>query len=125
MIEAKIDELISAVKELTAALGAKSAQSAETTDSADAGKGATAGKATRGRAAATKSAPKSEHTQSEMQAALNKVKENLGTPAAKAVIKEAGFAKMADITEDKYDEVYKACQAALGDDEGEDDDDGM
>lgn len=66
-----------------------------------------------------KSSSKSKHTKAEMQAALNDVKEQKGTAVAKKLIKEAGFDKLADVTEDKFDELYDAAKAELGDGEGE------
>lgn len=55
------------------------------------------------------------HTKEAMQTALNSVKEKLGTPAAKALIKEVGGAdKMADITDPKkIDEVTEAANKKL------------
>ncbi len=55
------------------------------------------------------------HDKAEMQAALNDVKEKLGTPAAKAIVKEVGKAeKMAEITDPKLiDACYDAAKAKL------------
>jgi len=67
-------------------------------------------------------------SQEDMQAALTKVKENHGVPAAKAVIKEyGGVAKMDDIPESKYEAVFNACQEKLAEAEaaGGDDDSGI
>lgn len=72
--------------------------------------------------------PKSTVTQSQMQAALQEVKEKFGVPEAKAIITEAGgVKKMDDIPEDKYEAVFKAAQAKLEEDTdaGEGDDDGI
>lgn len=53
-------------------------------------------------------------TQAQMQAALQEVKEKFGVPEAKAIIVEAGgVKKMDEISEDKYETVFKACQAKL------------
>lgn len=53
-------------------------------------------------------------TQAQMQAALQEVKEKHGVPEAKAIIVEAGgVKKMDEISEDKYETVFKACQAKL------------
>lgn len=69
-------------------------------------------------------APASKRSRGEMQAALNEVKEVFGTSRAKKVIADAGFEKMADITEDKFDEVYDTCKSLIesaeeSDDEGD------
>ena len=64
-------------------------------------------------------------TQAQVQAALQEVKEKFGVPEAKAIINEAGgVKKMDEITEDKYEAVFKACQEKLNQeaDEGSDDD---
>lgn len=55
------------------------------------------------------------HDKSKMQAALSEVKEKLGTPAAKAMIKDVGGKdKMADITDPAtIDRVYEAATKAL------------
>ena len=55
------------------------------------------------------------HDKSKMQAALSEVKEKLGTPAAKAMIKDVGGKdKMADITDPAtIDKVYEAATKAL------------
>lgn len=66
---------------------------------------------------ASDSGYKAKHDKAAMQAALNEVKEKLGTPAAKALIKDVGGAdKMADITDPKkIDEVYEAAKKKLED----------
>lgn len=66
-------------------------------------------------------------TQAQMQAALQEVKEKFGVPEAKAIIVEAGgVKKMDEISEDKYETVFKACQAKLEEENEEAaDDDGI
>lgn len=66
-------------------------------------------------------------TQAQMQAALQEVKEKFGVPEAKAIIVEAGgVKKMDEISEDKYETVFKACQAKLEEEnEGAAEDDGI
>ena len=73
-------------------------------------------------AAATKTvqeevkAKKPAHTREEMQAALVELKEKVDAASAKAVISEAGgVAKMADIPDDKIDDVYEAAKAKIND----------
>lgn len=46
------------------------------------------------------------HTQSETTAAIIKVKDAFGIDEAKKVVESLGFARMSDITEDKYDEAF-------------------
>lgn len=71
-------------------------------------------------------APKSKHTRAEMTAALNEVKEKLGTTEAKAVIKSAGYDKMADVADKDIDTVYAAAKAKIeGEDDGSDNGDGL
>lgn len=120
MLEQKIELLTAAVLALTETMKGGVPAAADTPSAA-----APADKPKRGRPAATKAAAP-EHSRSEMQAALNEVKENFDTATAKALIKAAGFDKMADVTEDKYDELYNAAKAKMGElDAGEGEDDGM
>lgn len=53
--------------------------------------------------AAKKEAAKPKHSEDEVVAALTKIKEEFGADPAKEIVKELGFAKMAEITPDKYD----------------------
>lgn len=63
-------------------------------------------------------------SQEEMQAALTKVKDGLGVPAAKAIIKEVGgVAKMDDIPEAKYEAVFKACEEKLNEETSSEEED--
>lgn len=115
-IETLLQNLIDAVNANTAAI--KAAGTAATAETPT----ATAEKQTRTRAkkdeAAKPAGPK--HTKAEMQAALNEVREAMGTAKAKELIKNAGFDKLADVTEDKFDELYDAAKALLAAEEGED-----
>lgn len=77
---------------------------------------ATTGKASKAETSkpAAKTTSKPKVTQEQMQAALTKVKDDLGVPAAKAIINETGgVKKMDDIPEDKYAAVIKACEEKL------------
>lgn len=57
-------------------------------------------------------------TQSQMQAALNEVKEKFAVSDAKAIIAEiGGVKKMDEIPEDKYKAVFDACQEKLAEEE--------
>jgi type IV secretory pathway TrbL component len=111
-IETLLQDLTAAVQANTAALQGKA--------HATAGKAET--KATTGKTDKAASANKSKISKAEMQAALNKVKEEKGTAAAKKLIANAGFDKLAEVSEDKYQELYDAAKAELG--EGGDDDTG-
>lgn len=127
-IEQKLTELTEAVVALTAAVSAKDASGPEQSKEEV--------KPTRSRttrAAASKTtAPKAKAdepkvSRSEMQAALNEVKENLGTKVAKQLISDAGFDKMADVTEDKFEELFAAAKARIDSDENlsSEDEDGL
>jgi len=60
-------------------------------------------------------------TRAEMNAAVNEVKEIFGTSRAKKLIADAGFAKLAEVTEDKYEELYNAAKALIEEAEESDD----
>lgn len=64
------------------------------------------------------------HTVSEMQAAVNEVKNELGTAEAKRLIKEVGgHDRLADVVDPKkVDELYEAAKALLESGNDEDDD---
>jgi len=69
---------------------------------------------------AAKTTSKPKVTQEQVQAALTKVKDTLGVPAAKGIINETGgVKKMDDIPEDKYAAVIKACEEKLTEAEAE------
>lgn len=118
-IETLLQNLIDAVNANTAALqGAGKPVAAATGD---------AEKTTRTRTKKEETkAPASTRSKAEMQAAVNEVKEALGTAKAKELIKKAGFDRLADVTEDKYDELYDSAKALLTTDGvGEQEDDGL
>lgn len=75
------------------------------------------------------SAPKDDaytpkYSQSEMQAAVNEVKNELGTAEAKQLIKDAGHDRLADVTDPKkIDELYEAARAKIEGGSGDGDDD--
>ena len=52
------------------------------------------------------------------------MKENFDVATAKALIKEAGFDKLGDVTEDKFDELYEAAKAKMAELEGDDGEEG-
>lgn len=123
-LELALQENTAAMTALTAALaaanlGAAAAPAAEPKAEKPAAT-AKAEKTSRAAKPAPKEEPASVHTREEMQAALSKLKEDQGAPAAKAIIKDVGGVdKMADIGEDKIDAVYDAATAALEGDDGD------
>lgn len=54
-------------------------------------------------------------TKSQATAAVTKVKETLGAPAAREVLQACGVAKLAEMAEDNYEAVYAAANKALED----------
>lgn len=106
-IEAKIDALTAAVLGLTAAIssGASAGVAAVKADKPAAVKA--------DKPAAAEKKAKSSISKAEMQAAVNEVKENFDTATAKALIKAAGFDKLADVTEDKFQELYDAAKEKI------------
>ena len=65
---------------------------------------------TKGKAAASK---KPTVTKTQATAAVNKVKDSLGAPAAREVLQSCGVGKLAGMTEDKFEAVYAAANARL------------
>lgn len=118
-IETKIDELIAALNANTAAL--KGAGTGETKAAAAETK---AEKTTKSKSEKAEKAEKakSTHTKAEMHAAVNEVKEQFGTKVAKELIASVGFEKLAEVTDDKVDELYLAAKAKLEGGAGESDD---
>ena len=130
MLEQKIEALTTAVEALTAiltsqggaaaAVPAAPAATVKTEEKAP----AAADKPKRTTTKATAAADKPKHTKAEVQAAVNEVKENFDVATAKALIKEAGFDKLGDVTEDKFDELYEAAKAKMAELEGDGDEGG-
>lgn len=69
--------------------------------------------------------PKSKYTKQQVTDAIVALKDAKGQAEAKAVLQASGFAKLADITEDKFDELHDAAVEALGggDEDNSSDDD--
>ena len=130
MLEQKIEALTAAVEALTAILTSQGGAAATTTAPAATVKTeekapAAADKPKRTTTTkATAVADKPKHTKAEVQAAVNEVKENFDVATAKALIKEAGFDKLGDVTEDKFDELYEAAKAKMAELEGDGDEGG-
>lgn len=60
----------------------------------------------------TSAKPKSEHSKEDVEGALTKLMERDGKDSARAIVKELGFARMSEITEEKYDEAFALAEAA-------------
>ena len=83
-----------------------------------------AASAAKGKAAAGK---KPTVTKTQATAAVNKVKDSLGAPAAREVLQSCGVAKLAEMGEADYEAVYAAANERLtahenGEEESNDDD---
>lgn len=129
-LETLIANLTAAVEANTAAvLGKASTGKAAATKDDDAGEGATT---TRRRRSSTKDddagdSKKSKYTAEQVKAAAVKVKEDLGTKVAKQLIADHGAEELAKLKPENYDAFVEACEKALnaGDDDGNDDDGGL
>lgn len=118
-IEEKIDRLTAALEANTAALLGAS--------------GGTAKAAPKDKPAADKpkggGKKKPEHNVDETTAALVKIKDEFGIEHAREILKKHGFAKMAEMTEDKYDAIFADAEAKYaelkGEAGGDGDDDGI
>ena len=118
MLEQKIEALTAAVEALTAILTSQGGAAAAAPAAADKPK----------RTTKPAAADKPKRTKAEVQAAVNEVKENFDVATAKGLIKAAGFDKLGDVTEDKFDELYEAAKAKMAElegDDGEGGDDGL
>lgn len=51
------------------------------------------------------------HTQAEVTTAIVKLKDTFGLPEAKKFVEALGFAKMSEITEDKFDEAFALAES--------------
>ena len=127
MLEQKIEALTTAVEALTAILTSQGGAAAAAPAAATAAKTedkapAAADKPKRTTKAAAADKPK--RTKAEVQAAVNEVKENFDVATAKGLIKAAGFDKLGDVTEDKFDELYEAAKAKMAELEGDDGEEG-
>ena len=117
-LEALILGLTAALEANTAALNANGGSAATGTD-AGAEKTTSTKKTT-----PEKTGPK--HTKAEATAAVVALKDAAGAPAARELLASFGIDRVANIPEDKFDEVFDGANKALeafkeGSDEGEDD----
>lgn len=110
-----LESLVAALAANTAALEANTAALAG--GSAPAGEKTTTTKTTKGSSKTTTKEPKSQYTKQQVTDAVIAVKDSKGGAAAKALLKDQGFEKLADITEDKFDALYAAAQEVLGGEE--------
>lgn len=110
-LNANILLLIAAVEANTAAMSGSAP-----VKGADAKAGTT--KAGTTKASTTKNEkPKSKYTKQEVCDVITAVKNTLGAPAARALLSDHGFAKLADITEDKFDALYESGKDQLPNEE--------
>ena len=110
-LEQAIAENTAALKELAAALkaGGTTAGDAGATTTKSAKDTKTAKETTKSKAYEPK------YTKAQAQAAANEVKETKGVPAAKALIADLGYAKLAEIEKpEDIDKLYEAAKALLG-----------
>lgn len=121
-----LELLIEALNANTAAILGQQKTAAPAADKTTAGKTTAA----KGTAAKDKAAPaKPKHNKAETTEAIVALKDTVGVDAAKALLGEHGFKKVADITEDKFDVLFDSATEQLeafkaentGDSEGEDD----
>lgn len=112
-LEQKIEALTAAIEANTAALLGGAGAKAE--------KPAAAEKTTKTAKADKAPAYEAKHTKSEALAAIEEVKTKKGVPSAKAIIKEVGFDKLAEIAKaEDLDKLYELSKAALAEEPEED-----
>lgn len=123
-IEKLIGDLIEAVNANTEAIKAAGTGSGGKPSTGGDEDKATTGKGGRGRAAAKTEGPK--YTAEDVKAAAVKVKEELGTKAAKDLIKKHGADELAKLKPDTYADFIADCEKALnGGDENVDEEGGL
>lgn len=121
-LEALIIGLTAALEANTAALNANGGSAAADT-------GAEKTTSTKKTSSTKKTTPEKtgpKHTKAEATAAVVALKDAAGAPAARELLASFGIDKVANIPEDKFDEVFDGATKALeafkeGNDEGEDD----
>ena len=123
MLEQKIEALTVAVEALTAILTSQGGAAAAPAAAAKTEEKAPVADKPK-RTTKAPAADKPKYTKAEVQAAVNEVKENFDVATAKALIKAAGFDKLGDVTEDKFDELYEAAKAKMAELEGDDGEEG-
>lgn len=123
-LEALILGLTAALEANTAALNANGGSAAAGTDA-----GAEKTTSTKKTSSTKKTTPEKtgpKHTKAEATAAVVALKDAAGAPAARELLASFGIDKVANIPEDKFDEVFDGANKALeafkeSSDEGEDD----
>lgn len=121
-IELYLSELTQALTANTAAINGLLASgtavpSAKTETSTEKPLKAAKGKAVEKAEAVTEVKPEPEvkkgpvHTQAEVTTAIVKLKDTFGLPEAKKFVEALGFAKMSEITEDKFDEAFALAES--------------
>lgn len=109
-----LEALIIALAANTAAVEALTAAQGGAAPAGDAGKTTTTSKTTKTTKAPKDDKPKSKYTKQQVTDAIVALKDAKGQADAKEVLAASGFAKLAEITEDKFDELYEAATEALG-----------
>jgi len=125
-LEQAIKENTEAVRELIAALGASGGKAGSGGKGGDdeGGKSTT----TRSRRSSNKGgdddggSKASKYTVEQVKAAAVKVKDELGTKAAKQLIKDHGADELAALKPEAYEDFINACEKALNAEDGNDDD---
>lgn len=125
-LEAAIADLTKAVNANTAALQAASGISTSGgTSPASTSTKAEKPAATKSAKADKSAATGPKHDRSEVNAAVNEVRESLGIEAAKGLLKDNGYAKLAEVEEKDFDKLYDAAKALLTAGDGGESDDGL
>lgn len=107
-----LELLIEALNNCTAALQAHNAANGNTS-SAAADKSAAGSKKTTSTKSTKTETPKATKTKQETTEAIVALKDTVGKDAAVALLKKHGFAKLADIAEDKFDVLFEEATAQL------------
>lgn len=118
-----LESILAALLANTAAVEANTAALGGAATPADAGSKTTGKTTGKGTNKTTKTEPKSKYTKQQVTDAIVALKDAKGQADAKEVLAASGFAKLAEITEDKFDELYEAATASLGGGEEENSDD--
>lgn len=118
-IESKIEELIAALNANTAAHGGAASGGKAADDKATTGRGRGAGKAS------DKKNDEKKFSADDVRAAAVKLKEEKGSPAAKALIKKHGADALADLDESVYAAFIADVEKALKEEDSNDEGDGL
>lgn len=123
-LEDRISELTTAIKDLAATVRVAQVAVPFGTSAGAAPASAPAAANTTKPKSDPKPKPGPTHDRSAVNAAVNEVKDQLGIEAAKSVLAQHGYKKLADVEDAKFDAVYASAKEALtatGDAGGSDD----